>query len=243
MKIALPLCLVLGVMSSEVALAAHYHRPNPAAAHSGPKSDDAAKSPVTQGAPADAAPSSSAAGARTGDVAAPIDTSITVNQGHRPLTRKEAAEKKVTTALEKLIPAQAKPHPPAHPFTAHAVAHRNAVGAVVQHSGPRTTANHAAAATGASAPATPSAQPSPPAGTPAPHDASGTAAPAPKSPAAISAAANEHSAAVLRTVTANGPSINGTSIKKPDTATAAVGGPAKAVAAAVGGSSFRPKHP
>jgi hypothetical protein len=49
---------------------------------------------------------------------------------------------------------------------------------------------------------------------------------------------------VLKTVTANGASINGTGVAKPSMATAAVGGPAKTVAAAaVGGASFHPKHP
>jgi hypothetical protein len=49
---------------------------------------------------------------------------------------------------------------------------------------------------------------------------------------------------VLKIVTANGASVNGTGVAKPSAATAAVGGPAKTVAAAaVGGASFRPKHP
>jgi hypothetical protein len=240
----LPLCLLLacGAMSSEGALAAHRnHRPNAAAPHSGPASDDAAKSPVVPSTPGDASPST--AGSKTGDTA-PIDTSITVNQGHRILTAKEAAAKRLKTELGKLVPDQAKPHPPAHPFTAHVVPPRNAVGAVAAHPAPSRTANHAAVAT---APAKPSAQPGAAAAataTPAPHDASGTAAPAPKSPSAISAEKNEHGAAVLKIVTANGASANGTGVAKPSAATAAVGGPAKTVAAAaVGGASFRSKHP
>jgi hypothetical protein len=173
-------------------------------------------------------------------MAAPIDTSITVNQGHRPLNSKESAEKKVTTALGKLIPGQARPHlQPVHPFTTHAVPpHRNAVGSVVAHFTSHPTASRAAAAT--SATATPPTRPDAASATPAPHDAAGTVAPAPKSPAAITA---EHAAAALKAATATGPSITGTGIKRPEAATAAVGGPAKAVAAVVSGASFRPKHP
>jgi hypothetical protein len=238
---ALPICLLLacGAMSSEVALAAHRnHHPNPAAAHSGPASDDAAKSPVVPTTPGDASPST--AGSKTGDTA-PIDTSITVNQGHRILTAKEAAAKRLKTELGKLVTDQAKPRLPAHPWTTHVVPPRNAVGAVAGHAAPR-TANHAGVAT---APAKPAAQPGAAAtapATPAPHDVGGaTTALAPKSPATIAA---EHSAAVLKTVTANGPGINGTGVAKPSTATAAIGGPAKTVtAAAIGGASFRPKHP
>jgi hypothetical protein len=249
MKIALPLCLVLacGAMSSEVALAARYHRPNAAAAHSGTATGDA-KSPVTATGPAEATTTPSAASGNAGDQAAPIDTSITVNQGHRILTAKEAAAKRLSTELGKLVPTQAKPqHPPAHPLTVHAPVRRNAVGIVVQHADPRTTANRAAAATKAPAPTKSAPQPGPTAAapaTPTPRDVSGTAAPAPKSPAAVAAENNAHSAAVLKTVTANGPSINGTGVARSPTATAAVGGPAKTVAAAaVGGASFRPKHP
>jgi hypothetical protein len=240
MKIALPLCLLLacGAMSSEAAaLAAHHHRPNAAAAHSGPASDDAAKLPVAPVEPT--GPPPSAADGKAGD--APPDTSITVNQGHHPLNAKEAAEKRLTTALGKLIPGQAKPHPPTHEFAAHAVPPRNATGALAAHPAPP-AANRAAVAT---APAKPAAQPgaataSDPA-TPGPHDVSRTAAPASKSPAAI---AGDHGAAVLKIVTANGASVNGTGVAKPSAVTAAVGGPTKTVAAAaVGGASFRPKHP
>jgi hypothetical protein len=234
---ALPICLLLacGAMSSEVALAAHRnHHPNPAAAHSGPASDDAAKSPVVPTTPGDASPST--AGSKTGDTA-PVDTSITVNQGHRILTAKEAAAKRLKTELGKLVPDQAKPHPPTHPFATHVVPPRNALGAAVGHPDSR--------AARTTAPAKPAAQPGAAAtapATPAPHDVGGaTTALAPKSPATIAA---EHSAAVLKTVTANGPGINGTGVAKPSTATAAIGGPAKTVtAAAIGGASFRPKHP
>jgi hypothetical protein len=239
MKIALPLCLLLAcsAMSSEAALAAHRRRPNAAAAHSGPASDDAAKLPVAPVEPT--GPPPSAADGKAGD--APPDTSITVNQGHHPLNAKEAAEKKLTTALGKLIPGQAKLRPPTHPFAAHVVPPRNATGALAAHPTPP-AANRAAVVT---APAKPAAQPGAAAAsalaTPGPHDVSGTAAPASKSPAAI---AGDHGAAVLKIVTANGASVNGTGVAKPAAATAAVGGPAKTVAAAaVGGASFRPKHP
>jgi hypothetical protein len=244
MKTALPLCLLLacGAASSDVALAAHHHRPNAAAAaRPGPASDDTAKSAVTPVEPT-GAPSHAASG-NAGD--APIDTSITVNQGHRILTGKEAAAKRLSTELEKLnARIQVKPHLPAHPFAAHVAPVRNALGAAVVH--PSSPAgNRAAVATGASAPAKPGAQPGAAAGgastvpTPAPHDVIGTATLTPKTPAAA-----ERGAAVLKTVTANGPSVNGTGVAKSSAATAAVGGPTKTVtAAAVGGSSFRPKHP
>jgi hypothetical protein len=241
MRIAFHLCLLAAcsAMSSELALAAsHGHRPSTAAVRSAPAGGDTGKSTVTQTEPAQTTPPP--AGGNAGD--APIDTSITVNQGHHPLTGKEAAAKKLTAEPGKLIPGQAKPHPPAHPFLAHAVARRNAVGAVATRVMPR-AGNHAAVAAGASAPATPAGRSGAAAmapATPAPHDVSGTAATAPKSPAAIAA---DHSAAALKAATTNGPSINGTGIRRSDTTTGAVGGPAKAVAAAVSGSSFRPKHP
>jgi hypothetical protein len=79
MKIALPFCLLIAcsAIPNGVALAApRNHRP--VAVHSG-SADDAAKSPITQGTSTDAGASSTAAG-KPGD--APIDTSITVNQGH-----------------------------------------------------------------------------------------------------------------------------------------------------------------
>jgi hypothetical protein len=244
MRIVFHLCLLAacGAMGSELALAAsHGHRPATAAARSAPAGEDTGKSTVTPTGSADTMPPPSAPGGNAGD--APIDTSITVNQGHRVLTGKEAAAKRLTTELGKLIPGKAKPHPPVHPFVVHAVPHRNAIGAVAAHSA-SPTANHAAATT---APVKPGAQPGAIAtapATPGLRDGSGTAAPGPKSPAAISAENNGHGAAVLKTIIANGPSINGTGIAKSFTATAAVGGPAKTVAAAaVGGSSFRPRHP
>jgi hypothetical protein len=242
MRIVFHLCLLAAcVMGGDLALAAsHGHRPNAAAARSAPASEDAGKSTVTSTGPAEATSSPSAAGGKAGDAAAPIDTSITVNQGHRIFTGKEAAAKRLGTELGKLTPGQAKPRPPVQPIGAHVPAHRNAVGTVVAHADPRTAAKPAAtAAARASAPpalATQTGAVTAP--TPASHDVIGTATP--KTP---TAAAAEHGAAALRTVTANGPSITGTGVAKPSTATAAVGGPAKAVAAAVGGASFHPKHP
>jgi hypothetical protein len=249
MRIVFQLCLLLtcGTMWSELALAAsHGHRPNASASRPAPAGDDTGKSTVTPAGPAETTPPPSAAGGKAGD--APIDTSITVNQGHRILTGKEAAAKKLTTALGKPVPGQAKPHPPAHPLTAHLPPPRNALGAVAQHADPHAATKRAgtetgAAAAGASTPAASAAHLGATAtapATPAAREPGGTATPARKTPVATAA---EHGAAALRAMTANGPSINGTGVARPSTATAAVGGPAKSVAAAVGGASIRPKHP
>jgi hypothetical protein len=241
MKIALPLCFLLacGAMSSEVAFAAaHHHRPG-AAAHPGAASDNAAKSSAAPSAPADVTPAPSAAGSTTGDTG-PIDTSITVNQGHiRETTNHDTGKHSVfkpkNGTIEPTIIGHTKPHlPPVHSVADRAPAHRNAVGAVVEH-----VTSHAAKSPVAPATATPPSHPGA-----MPTSVSGTAPPAPKSPSAISAESNEHGAAVLKTVTASGAVINGTGVAKPSMAAAAVGGPAKPVAtAAVGGASFRPRHP
>jgi hypothetical protein len=243
MRIVFHVCLLAacGVMSSGVALAAsHGHRPN--AARPAPAGEDAAKSAVTPAGPAAATPSLPTAGSNASDMAAPIDTSITVNQGLRRATAKDSIAKKLNTTFGTPATGQSKSHPqPVHPVGAQVPAPRNAVGAVVQHADPRTTAKPAAATTKAAS--APAAQPGvavTAAAAPAPHDASGTAAPAQRIPGATAAG---HGAAALKAVTVSGPSINGTGIKRPDTATAAVVGPAKAVAAAVSGTSFRPKHP
>jgi hypothetical protein len=240
MRTVFHLCLLAAcAISSGLALAApHGHRPNATAARSAPAGGDAGKSTAVPAGPAEAPPP--AAGGNAADMAAPIDTSITVNQGHRALSAKESAEKKVTTALGRLILGQAKPHPqPVHPFSTRAVPpHRNAVGSIIAHPTSHPAASRATAAT--TAPPTPPARPDAASATPAPHEAAGTPVPAPKGPAAIAA---EHGAAALKAATAAGPSITGTGMKRPEAATAAVGGPAKAVAAAVGGASVRPKHP
>jgi hypothetical protein len=230
MKIALPVCLLIagGALSSEVALAAPRHHP-PAPAHSG-SADDAAKPPITQGTSTDAGASSTAAG-KPGD--APIDTSITVNQGHIRDTGKHSVFTQPRNGtLEPTIIGHTKTHlPSVNSVNAHISAHRNAVGSVVEHVALGTPKKPAAVG----AEATPPSHPGQAA------VAVGDTAPlTPKSPAAISAANNNHGAAVLKTVTTNGASINGTGAAK---ATAAVGGPARAVAAAVGGASFHPKHP
>ena len=47
----------------------------------------------------------------------------------------------------------------------------------------------------------------------------------------------------LAIVTTNSPAVNGTGMIRPGSGGGAVGGPAKVVAGAIGGSSFRPKHP
>jgi hypothetical protein len=47
----------------------------------------------------------------------------------------------------------------------------------------------------------------------------------------------------LTIVTANSPAVNGTGMIRPGSSSGAVGGPAKVVTGAIGGSSFRPKHP
>jgi pyruvate dehydrogenase E2 component (dihydrolipoamide acetyltransferase) len=255
MRIVFRLCLLVacGAMSGEIAFAAsHSHRPNAAAApSSSPNNDSAAKSLATPVAPAGTAPAPAAVGSKTGDAAPPIDTSITVNQGRRPAGRNIAVAKKLDAAFGTPITGQAKPPgPPVHPVGTHPTALRNAVGAAVHVS--RTTATRAG---GASAPA---AQPAAPtaatAGTaaaaPAPAIGAAAQAPAPRVPAAAAIAA-ERGAAALKAATANGPSVTGTGIKRPETAPGAVGGPAKTVAAAasgasaaaVGGASFRPKHP
>jgi len=44
-------------------------------------------------------------------------------------------------------------------------------------------------------------------------------------------------------VTTNGLAVNGTGMIRPGSAAGAVGGPAKAVAGAISGSRFQPKHP
>jgi hypothetical protein len=236
MRIVFHLCLLAAcAMSSGIALAtSHGHRPNAAAVRSRSLSDDAAKSPVKPAEPTGATPSSSAGGGKGGDAAAPIDTSITVNQGHPRVTGKDSAAKKLNIAFGA---PPAKPHleQPVYPFAAHVVARRNAVGAAVHV--PRATVNHAGAATVAFAPAAhPGAAPA----APALPDAGATVAPAPKTPAATSA---EHAAAALKAAIANGPSITGTGIKRPEAATAAVGGSKKVVAGVVSGNSFRPRHP
>jgi hypothetical protein len=115
-------------VSSEVALGAHRnHRPNAAAVRSGSASDDAAKSPVTPSAPADAAPSP-AAGSKTGDTT-PIDTSITVNQGHQPIKRKGLALAKPPAAHPPSVVSKRLADPiPHHPVPVT----RNAAGAAVE---------------------------------------------------------------------------------------------------------------
>jgi hypothetical protein len=237
MRIVFHVCLLAawGVSSSELALAAsHGHRPSPAAVGSAPASEDTAKSPVTPAAPADTTPSQTTAGGKAGDMGAPIDTSITVNQGRR-ITGNDAVTKKLNTIFGTPVIGQSKPHTqPVPPVKTHVPPTRNAVGAPIQHADRRTTANRAPAGTGGAVPggATPAAQPA--------ASAAASATPTPKTP---DAAAAERGAAALRAATANGPSINGTGGAKPATATAAVGGPAKAVAAAVSGSSIKPRHP
>jgi hypothetical protein len=220
MKTALPLCLLLacGAMWSEVALAAHHHRPNAAAARSGKATGDA-KSPVSPEAPADAWP----AGSKSGDAAAPIDTSISVNQGHRLLTRKEAAAKKLTAELGKLIPRQAKPHSPAHPFTAHVAPPHNAVGAAVEHD----------KAAGKNMHPEPGGAPPPSATI---HGTTTTKTDPAKS--------QERTTTALKVVAATGQGISGTGTMRPAAGPAALGGLALAKFAAGGlnGGSFRPKH-
>jgi hypothetical protein len=124
MRIVFHLCLLAAcAMSSGIALAtSHGHRPNAAAVRSRSLSDDAVKFPVNPAEPTGAMPSSSAGGGKGGDAAAPIDTSITVNQGHPRVTGKDSAAKKLNIAFGA---------PPAKPHAAHVVARRNAVGAAV----------------------------------------------------------------------------------------------------------------
>jgi hypothetical protein len=242
MKIALPLCLLIacGAPSSELALAApRNHRP--AATHSG-SADDAAKSPITPGTSTDAGTSSTAAG-ELGN--APIDTSITVNQGHirdsgnRDTGNRDSGKHSVFKqpkigTVEPTIVGHTKTRlPPVNSAGTHTSPHRNAVGSVVEHIAPGAPRRPAAAGTEATPPSHPGL---------ASVGAVGTAPLPPKGSAAISAANNDHGAAALKTVTTNGASINGTGAK-PTMATAAVGGPAKTVAAAAGGASFHPRHP
>jgi hypothetical protein len=50
-------------------------------------------------------------------------------------------------------------------------------------------------------------------------------------------------AAAVTVVRMNGPSISGTGLTRPGSGTSVIGGPAKIAAGAIGGNSFRPKHP
>ncbi|MBV9969602.1 MAG: hypothetical protein JO228_06435, partial [Xanthobacteraceae bacterium] len=129
MRFVLGLCLLAAAMSSDSAFAASRgHRPNTAFAR--PASTGEEKSAVAPAAPSEKAPPA-AAGGNGSDTAAPIDTSITVNQGHRLLSGKQAAENQFATALGKLIPSHAKSHPtPGHPSAGTTLPARNAVGAL-----------------------------------------------------------------------------------------------------------------
>ena len=189
--------------------------------------------------------------AAAGDGAdAPIDTSITVHQGHdtnkstkgQPLKNAKASVAVGTSPKQDQI-AGRQPAP---------VLQRNAIGAKVD-SGKTADSGAATARTPvASSTATPAAQPatsSTPQGAGAPvSDPSTKAAngPAPTNSATPATTPTDKRTignAALVVVTKNAPSINGTGMMRPGAGTGVVGGPAKITAGVVSGNSIHLKHP
>lgn len=193
-----------------------------------------------------AAPSSGVSGKESAD--APIDTRITVNQGHETIKgfgkrqfrnsnvnvaaggkRQHVADRHQGTLTQPLGDRR-RNSIGAIVERGKDVEHRNAVGIAViptTTTGSEPKVNSTPSATGTTIRV--------------PNVSVGNAPINNSSPVATQA--NRGSAAGVTVTTTNGPSINGTGMIRPASRIAAIGGPAKVAPGVLSGNSFRPKHP
>jgi hypothetical protein len=170
-----------------------------------------------------------------------IDTSITVNQERQTNKgRGHSLTKPKATATPGLALKQLGHdlHHAAPAVGAGAIAHRNAVGAIVETD--KTVAHGGA---GQGVPRAPIAAPPQHAGA-VPHDPNTKPVTAPaKTPSPGTAEGGEHASAALKVVTSNGLGISGTGMTRPGLGAVALGGPPKIATGVLSGNSFRPRHP
>jgi hypothetical protein len=243
--------VAFGALTMNIAVAAHHgHRASAAASESKPNAPSAVKSPaptddqqgVSDRANGNVAAPAPDTGGKRDDAGAPIDTSITVNQGRQPVDRKGRSllPKTKAAATPGLAIKQLGHdlHHAAPAFEPGAIAHRNAVGAIVGHD---KTAAHPAAGQGvarAQGAATPQHT-----GV-ALHEPNTKLVTEPvKTPSPGAAEGGERTATALKVVTSNGLGISGTGVTRPGLAAGALGGPAKTATGVLSGNSFRSRHP
>jgi hypothetical protein len=237
-----------GALSTNIAVAAHHgHRAGAAASQSKTEAPSLMKSPAPTDKPQSVSDRANADGAALpSDTVgkqseAPIDTSITVNQGRQPDKGKGHSPTKLKVTATPGLALRQLGHDLHHAAPAvgpGAIAHRNAVGAIVEHD--KTVTRGGA---GQGVPRTPVAMPPQHAGS-VPHDPNTKPVTAPaKTPSPGTAEGGEHVSAALKVVTSNGLGISGTGMTRPGLGAVALGGPPKITAGALSGNSFRPRHP
>jgi hypothetical protein len=243
--------VALGALSTNIAVAAHHGRHRAGAATSETKTEapSPVKSPASTDNPQGASdrangdvstPPPSTFG-KQNDAVAPIDTSITVNQGRQPNKGKGHSPTKPKAAATPGPVLRQLGHELHHAAPAAgpgAIAHRNAVGAIVETA--KTATQDGA---GQRVPRAPIAAPPQHAGA-APHEANTKPVTAPaKTPSLGTAEGGERASAALKVVTSNGLGISGTGMTKPGLGAVALGGPPKITAGVLSGNSFRQRHP
>jgi hypothetical protein len=243
--------VAFGSLSINIAVAAHHgHRTGTIASQSKTDTPSLTKSPAPTEQPQGISNRANADGlapppdtvGKQGDAGAPIDISITVNQGRLPSKGKgrSLTTKRKVTATPGLALKQPGHdlHQPAPAAGTGAVAHRNAVGAVLEHD--RTVAHGSA---GLAVPRALIAV-SPQHTGATDHSPKITPATAPvKIPSLGAAESGDHTSPSLKVVSSNGLGISGTGMARPGLGAQALGGPAKIDAGVLSGNSFRPRHP